>query len=353
MKIAIMGGWNIASGASLHSELLGRELAKKHDLSVMSFYKHSFHGFSMVGEDEDYVIRCFTKHGDKNPKFNSEPFINEDYDFFIVEDLGMLPLDFLANVFPIIKKKAKTINVIHDGKPSSHQSFYKFDWDAIVCFDERYKNFLKTKYPEDKIWIIPYPSLPLNTGDKEKSRKQLNLPNNKKIIFLFGILPLYLTNELTIINKLASKYNILLLVASNDNDSIEKIKIVPGNKYEIEIRKKNLNLDELYQYLHASDVLLYPKPTYPRVVVSSTIFQCMGSLCPIIANDSNFVSMFSDEIFKYKNNEELDLFLTDVFEQGQKYKNLTSAVKTYLQKYSSVNVAKKFEELFSELGIVK
>lgn len=353
MKIAIMGGWNIASGASLHSELLGRELAKKNDLSVMSFYKHSFHGFSLVGEDEDYVVRCFTKYGSKNPRLEIAPFVKKDYDIFIVEDLGMLPMDLLANIFPQIKKKAKTINIIHDGKPSSKQGFYKFDWDAIVCFDERYKKFLKTKYPAEKIHIIPYPSLPLCPGNKEKFRTELNLPRNKKIIFLFGRLFTNLTSEFIAIYKLALKYDILLLVVSNNKKVIAKIKKAQDNNFELEIRDENLKLDRLYQYLYASDALIYPKPSLPHVVVASTIFQCLGSLCPIITYDSNYVSMFSDEIFKYKNNKELELHLTETFEQGEKYKNLISSVESYIQKNSSVHVAKKFEKLFSKLGVVK
>jgi len=353
MRIVIMGGWNIASGASVHSELIGRELAKNHDLLVMSFYKHSFHGLCLTREDEDYVVRCFTQYGDKNSKLDPTPFIKENYDIFIVEDLGMLPMGLLANIFPQIKKKAKTINIIHDGMPSSKPGFYKFDWDAIVCFDERYKNFLKIKYPKEKIHIIPYPSNPLSPNNKEKSRKQLNLPNNKKIILLFGRLPDYVDNYLPAINKLASKYDILLLVLSNNYKTIKKIRNIQNNNFEIKIIYRACNYNELYQCLYASDVLIYPKPSVSQVVISSTIFDCMGSLCPIIAYDSNFVSMFSDEIFKYKNNKELELSLTEVFEQGKKYKRLLSSVKAYLQKYSSVQVAKMFEKLFSELSGIK
>ena len=303
MKIAIMGGWNIASGASIHSELLGRELAKNNELLVMSFYKNSHHGLGITREDEDYVVRCFTRSGVKKSKLDPLPFITEDYDIFIVEDLGMLPISLLTEIFPKIKKKAKTINVIHDGKISSKQGFYKLDWDAVVCFDERYKSFLKLKYPENKIHIIPYPSPPINTGNKEDIRKKLKLPKDKKIIFLFGRLAYYIKNCVPAINKIAEKYNILLLSVSNNyvNNQFEigkKMKAVESKNYEIEIREEDLNIDELYQYLFASDALLYPKPSQAQVVVPSTIFQCLGSLCPIVACDSNFVDMFCDEIFK-------------------------------------------------------
>ena len=128
-----MGGWNIGSGASIHSELLGRELAKNNDLIVMSFYKHSFHGFNFTDKDEDFVIRCFTKYGDKNSKLNPTPFVKYNYDIFIVEDLAMLPIDLLAKIFPKIKKKAITINIIHDGRSTYKPGFYNFNWDSVVA----------------------------------------------------------------------------------------------------------------------------------------------------------------------------------------------------------------------------
>ena len=140
---------------------------------------------------------------------------------------------------------------------------------------------------------------------------------------------------------------------NNQFEIEKKMKAVQNNDYELEIREEDLNVDELYKYLAASDVFLYPKPTQSQVVVPSTIFQCLGSLCPIVAYDSNFVSNFSDEIFKYKNDKELESALVEIFDQGKKYKKLQSSVKTYLQKYSSVQVAKIFEKLFADLGVNK
>ena len=50
----------------------------------------------------------------------------------------MLPKDLLGKIFHRIKKQAKTINVVHDGKLTDDSSFYQFDWDAIVSFDDRW-----------------------------------------------------------------------------------------------------------------------------------------------------------------------------------------------------------------------
>ena len=57
----------------------------------------------------------------------------------------------------------------------------------------------------------------------------------------------------------------------------------------------------------------------PVVVVGSTVSQCMGSGCPIVALDSNFVYSFNREVIKYRDFYELEDNLVDVFEEGKKY----------------------------------
>lgn len=352
MKIAIMSGWNVGSGSSVHSELIGREFAKNNELVVFTFYKNSFHGQNITGEDEDYVIRCFTKRGDENPIFDSQPILEEDYDVFIVEDLGMLPIEELKKIFPEIKKKAKTINVIHDGKNSDKPGFHDFEWDAVVCFDERYKQFLMEKYPEEKLHIIPYPSTILKEGNKKETREKLGLPLDKKIIFSFGRLPYYMDQEIEVIDTLFNKYNLLWLSVTGNKKVVKKIKEIKekrNGEISVEVREKDLNINELYDYLHASDALIFPKTSSLHVVVSSTIYQCLGSLCPIVARDSNFVKMFSGEVLKYKDHYELESALEKCFSQGVNLENLKSSVKKYLNKYSSIQIAEMFKELAKKL----
>ncbi len=157
MKIGMMSAWNQTSGVSAHAELVGREWVNSgQELKVFSNSEDDFHGHSLIGMDQEYVIRCFgTPH--RSNYLNPIPFLREDYDFFVVQDLGMIPKDGLARIFNRIKKKAKTILVAHTAKLVADRSFYQFDWDALVCFDHRYKKFLKEVYPEEKIHIIPFP----------------------------------------------------------------------------------------------------------------------------------------------------------------------------------------------------
>lgn len=92
----------------------------------------------------------------------------------------------LAKVFHHIRRKAKTITVIHDRMLSSNPSFYQFEWDAIVCNDKRFVEFLKKAFPEEKIHVISHPYNQWKVGDKIHARKKLNLPLDKKIIMNFG-----------------------------------------------------------------------------------------------------------------------------------------------------------------------
>jgi hypothetical protein len=351
MKIGIMGGWNTDSGASFHTELVGRAWrALEHETRVFTFYKHAFHGTQITGEDEEYVERCFTVSGFSPPALDPRPFLTHSYEIFVVEDLGMLPKDLLGKIFHWIKTKAKTVNVIHDGELSDDPGFYQFPWDAIVCFDERYKNFLKAVYPEDKIHIIPYPCSPWLKGDKEKARQTLNLPQEKKIILSFGPASRFCYQLIPSLAALARAYPLLLLIVTRDKEIIGNFKKLKEKKVlEIEIREEAPDLKRLYEYLHASDALLYNKESVPRVVLSSTAFQCLGSGCPIIARASNYVELHGAEIMKYSSLEELEKALRSVFEKDASYTATLKAAEEYVKTNSALEVAQKFINLFKEL----
>lgn len=62
MWIAMLTIWNATDGTSYHAELLGREFAKTHKLTV---FAPTFESMSKdphhlpIGKDEDFVIRGF------------------------------------------------------------------------------------------------------------------------------------------------------------------------------------------------------------------------------------------------------------------------------------------------------
>jgi len=353
MKIGLMGAWNTDSGASIHAELVGRSLIKLgHKIVVFSFFKHSFHGTAFVSEDEDYVTRCFTVASDKNPQLLATPFLRNDYEIFVVEDLGMLLQDHLGKIFHWIKRKAKTINVIHNGNLKEDPSFYQFDWDAIVCFDKRYYDFLKLVYPEEIIYIIPYPCLPWHPGDKKKSRKKLGLPFDKKIILLFGPASQCGVDKYYIVKEFESDYPILILVVTRHNESLKKWQEIKHRSERdiIEIREEAPSIEGLYEYLYASDLLLYNKSSKPGIVtIASTAFQCLGSGCPMVALKSSFVETLNDAVYQYGNDKELKFCIASIFEKDRKYEEIIKNAKEYIGKNSAINVAKRFVKLFESL----
>ncbi|NQT33407.1 MAG: hypothetical protein HQ594_07035 [Candidatus Omnitrophica bacterium] len=354
MKIGLIGAWNTDSGASIHAELIGRAWEEKGiDLTVFTFYRHSFHGTAITkkpGEEEDFVKRCFTVYGAPHPEMNTKPILDADFDIFIAEDLGMIPMQKLLAVFPEIKRKAKTVNVIHDGSLSEKPEFFKFDWDQAVCFDDRYYNFLKSAYPEGKLSIIPYPAYPLKTGDMKKTREELGLPQDKKIVLLFGAAAEHALNTTLVLDRIAKEHDILLLLVTEIEHVLEEFeRILPRVSFDFKIVEQSPDQDLLYQYLYASDCMIYNKYSKPTVVVGSTVFQCMGSGCPIISLDSNFVYSFNREVLKYRNFYELEDNLVDVFERGPKYQKQQIAIREYLEDYSAEPTADRFLKLFETL----
>jgi len=351
MKIGMMGGWNTDSGASFLAELIGRAWVEEgHDLTVFTFYDYAFHGTQITGVDEEYVIRCFAVSGYTPNTLNPVPFLTTDYDIFVVQDLGMLPKDLLGKIFRRIAKKAKTVNVIHDGKLAEDPAFYQFDWDAVVCFDERYKSFLVKAYASDKIDVIPYPCYPLAKGDKVEARKKLGLPTDKKIVFCFGPAAKTTVEVVPSIAELTKDYPILLLVVTKDKTGIHEFgKLQKQGIMEIELRKEAPDIKRLYDYLHASDALIFNKKSASHVVVSSTVLQCLGSGCPIVARDSNYVEYLDKEVMKYSSEEELKKKLCSIFDESKEYKTTMKAAEEYVKRNSAQAIGKQYIELFNSL----
>lgn len=85
-----------------------------------------------------------------------------------------MPLEPLKKIFSETKKKAKMVYVVHERRLPTNPLFYEFDWDAIVCFDQRYKEQWLKRFAENKIHIISYPTGHLQKGNKQRARKELD-----------------------------------------------------------------------------------------------------------------------------------------------------------------------------------
>lgn len=345
-----MSLWNAANGPSIHAELIGREWVKMgHKLTVFSSIEHP-DARPTNQSDEDYVIRHF-KVEEVTPftratYFDPIPLVNEDYEVFVAENVERLPAYQLYRLFPVIQGKAKTVMVVHEGGPPNDPYYYKFKWDAIICFDERYLEFIEKFFPRNIIHIIPYPCHPFTPGDKSIAREKLALPKDLKIIFSYGFRPHDIVSILPAIEKINVKYPLKYIIFINPESDPTKL-IDLTKKYPfINVRKTALPLNKLYDYLHASDALLFHrKSSRYKAVLSSSICLTLGSGCPILFNRCNFVEIYGKEIIKYRDNDDLITKLSKLFEEGFNLEN----VKKFLERRSSKVIADKYIYLFKKI----
>jgi hypothetical protein len=341
----MMAAWNQTSGVSIHSELVGKRWVEQNNvLKVFSFIEKDYHGRSLIGKDEEYVTRCFGTRQLTN-FFDPTPFLEEDYEIFVAQDINMVPMDKLGKIFHNIKRRSKTVHVVHENRLSKDSSFYQHDWDALVCFDERFKKFLIRVYPEEIIHIIPFPSTRWDPGAKDKARQQLALPSDAKIVFIFGQKWRHLGKEETqVLKELDKEYNLLVIIIS------ETQRVTDIDLATCHFTKEVLEREKLFQYLHASDTWLFPKHSLDNyAVLSSTIHYAMGSGCIATARNSNFLFGMRDAVLHYTSKEEFKDCLIEAFEHGEKWKKAREAAKRCAIEHDSGKIARMFLKLFDTL----
>lgn len=345
----MMTAWNQTSGVSIHAELIGRKWAEQgHDLNVFSFVESDYHGRSLIGQDENYVTRCFGTRQVTN-FLDPTPLLEKDYEIFVAQDINMIPMDKLQKIFHFIKRKGKAVHVIHESRLSKDPSFYQNDWDALVCFDERFKDFLTRVYPNNMINVIPFPCAKWDPGDKKEARKQLGLPLESKIVFIFGQKWRHLQEEeIQVLRELHEDYDLLVLIIS-ETQRVVGVDL-SGCHYRFE--KEVLERDKLYQYLHASDTWLFPKRSVDNyAVLSSTIHFAVGSGCIATAIDSNFLYGMRDSVLHYTNRQDFKKCLIEAFEQGDEWKKAREAAKRCSKEHDTDKIAGMFLDLFERLSV--
>ncbi|MFB3887706.1 MAG: hypothetical protein ACE144_21000 [Thermodesulfobacteriota bacterium] len=347
MKIVMMSRWNIPCGVSLHAELVGRAWVEMgHDLRVLAPVE--WEGYQSDA-DEPYVKRCYRLPKDDGREgyfFDPKPFLETEADIFVVQNLEILPMEDLLKIYPLIKDKSRTVFVVHEGKPPKDPTFYRFEWDAIVCFDERYKRFLEDIYPEGKIFVVPYPCHPMKLGDKTSARRKLNLPLDKKVIFNYGIGVYRHLHLLPTISRVNTEYPLILLTMTHIADWYNLFDAVRSMYPFIDLRKGDIPIRDLYTYLHAADALLIHKDSAEAVVVPSTAYLCLGAGCPILAYDTNFFETFDHEVLKYS---DLGAVLKEVFEGNDRVKKTLEVAEGFVRRNDSHAVGAKFIRLFESL----
>lgn len=346
-----MSPWNVACGVSVHAELVGREWVKAgHELKVFAPVETEK---TYTASDEPFIFRCYSML--RNPKLtlrdlwlDPKPFLESTYDFFVVQNLEILPIYELIKIFPEIKKKVKTILVIHEGnKFCFSKDHLLFDWDAIVCFDERYRKEFSQVFPSEKIHIIPYPAHPMMLGDKVKAREKLKINQDKKVVFSYGIWFHNRLPPLSVLEKLSQSFPLKYLAVIHEIPHRKPIDEAKARYSFFEVREEAPTVEQLYTYLHASDVhLLWKFSEDPNLLVCSSAYLTLGSGCPIVINDSGYARDLGEEVFKFKDLDELEKVLNRIF-KGEK--PTQEAIDKFLTEKGASKVASSFIELFSSL----
>lgn len=349
-RVAIFSKWNAANGTSILAELIGRELVKKYNLTIFAPINDVKPVQGMT--DEDYVIRCCNVQGTSSGQwaFDPKPFLEKNYDIFITQRIEWIPIKELLKIYPKIKKKAKVIYVIHETKLPENPIFWKFEWDAVVCFDERYKRMWSGVYPKEKIHIIPYPCNPVRRGDKNKSRMELNLPLDKKIVFMYGWRPkTHIFPLVPYLNELRKQYSfVLLLVTAHKYLDEELLKEIERHDF-IEWRDEFPTSSKLDKYFYASDAYIFYKPKSEfklgEIMVSSSIFSYLGTLTPILAKESPHIQPLGRVVMKFSDMEELKDRLISVIEE----KPIVNETIRLAEEYASWNSKRKIAQEYMKL----
>ena len=357
MKIAIMSPWNDCCGVSVHAELIGKEwMNQGHEIVVFAPTDERVGGrIPVETEDERFVYRNWEmyRYGAKvedesylDLYFNSNPIISEDYDLFVIEKPCLTPLGKLLKIFQVIKRKAPTIAVMHEGRVPKNVNFYKFDWDIITLFDERYKKLLADITPADKTHIVPYPCHPIVEGNMLEARSKLGLPRDEdtKIVLAYGIRLKNLREVLPIFKELRKTYDGVLLMLASHEESAGPAKDI-ARKYKFTMfRKEAPPTSRLYTYFHASNAILVHKGGADYLPTSSSVHLCLGSMRPILCPNNNFVEVLDREVIKYSNLDELRERLVYVFE-GRNVQSILSNARKYVTRNSASNIANTLMKL--------
>jgi len=351
LKIALMSRWNAACGTSLLGELIGRELLRRgYKLFILA---PSNDDKLIAPSDEEEVIRCYSIYEfgwrEVRKELDPEPFLNLDYNIFMAQGFSFITCEEqFREIFPEIKKKARTIYIVHE-RNLGLSPFAEFDWDALVCFDERYKKVVSRAFEEKRCRIIPYPYHPVVRGNRTEARERLGLPRNRRIILSFGwrmedYIPL-----LPIIEEVNEEFPLRYVIVADPRVAVEADEM--KGKDFIELRYEVPPTERLYTYLHASDCLLLHKRDVGEgeVVVSSVVHMCLGSLTPIVTTATKYVEMLGKEVIKYSDLSELKDRLRAVFEDRDLVSETIREAERRVKEDSPEKITDKYVKLLHSL----
>lgn len=347
--IGVLSRWNATCGVSMHAELIGREFLKMgHDLRVFAAHIHSankwWHYKIIREEEEDFVIGCYKELEPNTMNGGSveeDKILSENFDYLIVESYAsILYVSIERLVNKLRERGVKVIVVIHEGGRKQIQYSSLRIFDAVVIFDERYVKEMLHDY-QDLIRVIPYPCHPVERGNRGFAEDVLTF-------FTFGRQQIHEYNDyIEALDALSPKYDFVYRVIRSNG-------LLPFNRLWLKQEQKRLDNKEIYRYLHSSDIHLIPKGQTKYVVVSSTLYQCLGALTSTVVPNTRHFEMLPEyngvmPAVIYKNIEDLKEKLIKHIEDEDYRNRVIRIAEKYVEENRSDNIAQKFIKLFRGL----
>ena len=348
-KIGFLTRWNATCGVSVHAELLASELMRR-GYEVRVFAPSVFTAdrycptHHVIGEDEDFVCRCYDEkhHEDvEGGGVDAQRILEEDMDFLIVESYSTLPQREVERISRKLRERGvKVVAVIHEGRSDELKYKDLRAFDRIVCFDNRYLRFLSDY--EDIVEIIPYPCHPVRASEREFAEDKLRF-------FSYGVQPVWQYSDyVSALRTLNCEFE--YVVVRSDS-------LLPFRDKFLVQKRMRLSREEVYAFLHNSDIHLLPKGEPSRkdaVVVSSTLFLCLGSLVPtVVPNTKHFESLPTIDGVKpaviYENLEDLRMKIERLIEDESFRESVKRAALRYVEENSVEKVADKFIKLLESI----
>jgi glycosyltransferase involved in cell wall biosynthesis len=239
--------------------------------------------------------------------------------------------------------------------------------DRIVVMTNSASKLLQTLYniPADKIVVIPHGVHHIAFPSKSKAKKKLNL-DGRTVLSTFGMLNRDKGIEYAIeaLPKIVAKHpSVVYLVLGATHPVVRKeegevyrnklVNLVKKLQLEDHVKfyDKYLSLDELIEFLKATDI--YVSPTLnPLQAVSGTISYALSCACPIVATANQYAKdVINDErgiLVKFKSAKSIEKALFVMLEDKKMRKEMKKNAYFYSRHMTWQNVALSYFKTFNE-----
>ncbi len=247
------------------------------------------------------------------------------------------------------------------GKLISEKSF------GTIVMNHAAKDILVEKYgiEKNKVHVIPHGVHHIAFPSNKRAKKKLHL-QNRTVLSTFGMISRDKGIEYAIeaLPKIVEKYpNILYLIIGATHPVVRRQE---GEKYRNKLKKlvvkhkltkhvkfynKYLGLNELIDYLKATDVYIYPMLSRDQAS-SGSLSYAMSCGCPCISTSSQYAkSVINNErgrLVRFRNSKDIEKALDEIISDIKLKKEMKKNNYFYTRHMTWQNVALSYFKIFNE-----